>query len=150
MIARDLMTYDPIVACATDSIADAAVLMGTADVGSMPVVDQRDSMRLVGMLTDRDIVVRCTAMQHDATRCTVADHMTRHDLTTVKPDTSLTDIIDRMERFQVRRVPVVDAACHVLGVVAQADLARCVGPDNPELVEEVLARVSAPPSSSGW
>lgn len=144
MKVGDLMTSNPILACATDSIASAAELMGSADIGSVPVIENRDGGRLIGMLTDRDIVLRCTAKRHDATKCTVEQHMTREDLATARPDTPLTELIEMMERSQVRRVPVVSDGGHVVGIVAQADLARGVGPNDPALVEQMLVRVSAP------
>ena len=144
MHARDLMTQNPYSVRTTDTIKDAAAKMAECDVGSMPVIDGRDGGRLMGVLTDRDIVIRCVAKSHDASRCSVEQHMTTEHLATVRPDAPLTEVIEAMERSQVRRVPVVDADNCLLGIVAQADLARCVGPDNPRLVEEVLARVSQP------
>ena len=151
MHARDLMTHTPVFVHPDDTIADAASMMAAYDVGTLPVVDDRDGDRLVGVLTDRDIVVRCTSKHHDAATCPVEHHMTAKDLATVRPETPLSEIVAKMERFQVRRVPVVDGDSHVLGVVGQADLARCAGPDNPVLVEEMLLRVSAPAQApSSW
>jgi len=144
MHARDLMTQNPTFVSPTDTIKDAAVMMASYDIGSVPVVDNLDGGQLVGVLTDRDIVVRCTAKQHDATKCSVGDHMTRQDLVTAYPQTPLSEVVSKMERSQIRRIPIVDTDNHLLGVVSQADLARCVGPDDPALVEEMLQRVSAP------
>ena len=143
MNARALMTPEPTVVAADESIARAARLMRTMDVGMLPVVDDPSHRRLVGVLTDRDIVVRCLAEGH-LVDCRVRDHMTGEPLVTVGPDTELRDIANRMERYQVRRLPVVGAARRVVGIVTQADLARRVGPRNPELVEEVLERISTP------
>lgn len=70
--------------------------------------------------------------------------MTREGLLTVLADSDLRLIADRMEQHQVRRLPVVDARHRVIGIVTQADLARRVGPEDPELVEEVLERISNP------
>ncbi len=147
MHARDLMTPNPFSVCSTDSIKDAAAKMASCDVGSMPVLETRDSGRLVGVLTDRDIVIRCVAKDHDTSKCTVEQHMTSEDLATVRPEELLAQVVEKMERAKVRRIPVVDGDNKLCGIVAQADLARCVGPDNPRLVEEVLLRVSAPGQS---
>jgi len=150
MNARDLMTPNPVSVRPTDTIGDAAAVLASYDIGVVPVINDDKGERLVGMLTDRDVVVRCTARHHDAMQCTVADHMTTADLTTVLPDTGLAELLDRMERAQIRRIPVVDNEFRLLGIVGQADLARAVGPENPALVEEMLLRVSTPTQSPGW
>jgi CBS-domain-containing membrane protein len=143
MNARALMTPEPTVVAADESISRAARLMRTMDVGMLPVVDDSTQRRLVGVLTDRDIVVRCLAEGH-LVDCRVRDHMTGEPMVTIGPDTALRDIANLMERYQVRRLPVVGAARRVVGIVTQADLARRVGPENPQLVEEVLERISTP------
>ncbi len=143
MNAQSLMTQQPTVVFAGDSVSHAARLMRRLDVGMLPVVDDATHRRLVGVLTDRDIVIRCLAEGH-LTDCIVRDHMTSAPIATVAPGATVREIADRMEQSQVRRLPVVDAAGQVVGVVTQADLARRVGPENPWLVEEVLERISTP------
>lgn len=143
MNALSLMTPDPTVVAADDTISHAARLMKTLDVGMLPVVDDAKHRRLVGVLTDRDIVVRCLAEGH-LIDCQVQDHMTSDPLVTATIDTELREIANRMERYQVRRLPVVSKNKSVLGIITQADLARQVGPDDPRLVEEVLQRISTP------
>ncbi len=143
MYARNLMTPEPSVISVNDTITSAARLMRTLRVGMLPVVDDTHHRHLLGVLTDRDIVVRCVAEGHQLD-CRVEDHMTREGLLTVLADSDLRLIADRMEQHQVRRLPVVDARHRVIGIVTQADLARRVGPEDPELVEEVLERISNP------
>lgn len=143
MYARNLMTPEPSVISVNDTITSAARLMRTLRVGMLPVVDDTHHRHLLGVLTDRDIVVRCVAESHQLD-CRVEDHMTREGLLTVLADSDLRLIADRMEQHQVRRLPVVDARHRVIGIVTQADLARRVGPEDPELVEEVLERISNP------
>lgn len=143
MNALTLMTPDPTVVGRDETISHAAHLMKTLDVGMLPVVDNTEHRRLVGVLTDRDIVVRCLAEGHRID-CRVRDHMTADPLVTVHIDTGLREIADRMERYQVRRLPVVNKQMKVLGIVTQADLARHAGPDHPELIEEVLEKISTP------
>jgi len=147
MNARALMTPEPSVISANDSITSAARLMRALRVGMLPVVDDTHHRHLVGVLTDRDIVVRCLAEGH-RTDCLVEDHMTRGALVTIHIDSDVRLIADRMEQYQVRRLPVVDARQRVVGIVTQADLARRVGPEDPELVEEVLERISIPEPST--
>jgi CBS domain-containing protein len=143
MYARNLMTPEPSVISVNDTITSAARLMRTLRIGMLPVVDDTHHRHLLGVLTDRDIVVRCVAEGHRLD-CRVEDHMTRDGLLTVLADSDLRLIADRMEQHQVRRLPVVDARQRVIGIVTQADLARRVGPEDPELVEEVLERISNP------
>ncbi len=143
MLARKLMTGDPAIVTGTDNIMMAAELMRTRGVGMLPVVESHTSRRLIGVLTDRDIVVRSVAPGHGGAAL-VHTHMTRDPLVTVTEEESETEVAARMKQFQVRRVPVVDAQGAVVGVVAQADLAISIGPDNPILVEQVLESISRP------
>lgn len=143
MNALELMTTNPTVVNVDDTISHAARLMRTLDVGMLPVVDDATHRRLRGVLTDRDIVIRCLAEDH-LVDCQVRDHMTRDPLVTIGIDASLGEIARLMERYKVRRLPVLDRNDGVVGIVTQADLARQVGPDDPKLVEEVLERISTP------
>ena len=143
MRAKNLMTSNPTVATADDSITHVAELMRNLDVGMLPVVDDLQDRQLVGVITDRDIVVRCLA-DHGTSQCQVRDHMTSDPLVFVHEDSTLQDISQKMEEFQVRRLPVVTPAMRVIGIVTQADLARRVGPDDPRLIEEIVERISTP------
>jgi CBS domain-containing protein len=145
MKARDIMTWNPAVVVPSDPVSRAAELMKERNVGLIPVVNDRNRMQLEGVLTDRDIAIRCVAEHHDG-RCRVAAHMTTGPLDVVRPDTDVEQIIDEMERDQVRRVLVVEDGNRLAGIVAQADLALRYGPKDPLKVEEVLEAVSAPPT----
>ena len=142
MLARDLMTPNPCVVTADDPVSHAARLMRDENVGALPVVDDRTRMHVAGVITDRDIVVRCVAARHSG-ECQVGDHMTTDRLDTVTPDTAATEVIRMMERDQVRRVLVTEGG-RLVGIIAQADLALKDGPLEPLVVERVLERVSAP------
>ena len=142
MLARELMTPDPRVVTADDPISHAAQLMRDENVGALPVVDDRTRMHVAGVITDRDIVVRCVAARHFG-ECQVGDHMTSDRLDTVTADTAATEVIRMMERDQVRRVLVTEGG-RLVGIIAQADLALKEGPLEPLVVERVLERVSAP------
>lgn len=146
MKARNLMTHHPITVRPGDSVAHAASQMGSCEIGLLPVVEDLDRRLMVGVITDRDIVIRCTARGHDPQRCLVEHHMTVAPLASVAPEAELREIVRKLEANQLRRIPVVDGEGAVVGVIAQADLARCVGPDNPALIEELLERVSASPA----
>ena len=116
---KDAMTAEVKVAAPSQSLTDAASLMKQEDVGSVPVVDGE---RLVGVLTDRDIVIRGIADGSDPRSVQVGDIASR-DVVTVRPDDDLDEALRLMGQHQVRRLPVVDDG-HLVGVLAQADVAH--------------------------
>jgi CBS domain-containing protein len=138
--ARNIMTDSPAV-CTPDTTAqDAARMMQDNDCGSLPVVESRDSMKLVGMITDRDLALRVLGRgQNPGTP--VREAMTRN-VSSVKVDDGL-DAVERvMTGQQVRRVPVVDGQDRIVGIVAQADLARELG--GSKEVSRVVEKISQP------
>ena len=114
----DVMTPGVESTTSSQALRDAARTMREGDFGSMPVVDDG---RLVGVLTDRDIVVRGVAEGVDPTVCRVGDVASR-DPVTVAPDQDLEDAMELMARHRVRRLPVVSDG-RLVGVVSQADVA---------------------------
>lgn len=143
MLARELMTSRPVTVVPTDKLSLAAEFMRDLRIGCLPVVARPGSLELVGMITDRDIVVRCVAMAHGAS-CSVGDHMSFGDLQTARTDDDASLVLQKMERAQVRRIPVLGDDGALAGIIAQADLARRLGPREPLKVEEVLEHVSSP------
>jgi CBS domain-containing protein len=117
---REVMTSNPSSVEPSQSVADAARLMKQEDVGVTPVVE---GGRLVGTLTDRDIVVRVVAEGKDPQSVTVRD-VASTDLVTVDPQQDLDQALRLMAQHQVRRLPVVEEGGRLVGVVAQADVAR--------------------------
>ena len=95
--------------------------MKTEDVGIVPVVD--DQNRLVGTITDRDITVRVVAEGKDPQSTTVSE-VASQDLVTVDPQQDLDEALRLMAQHQVRRLPVVEEDGKLVGIVAQADVAR--------------------------
>lgn len=116
---RDIMTENPVSVRPDSQVVEAARLMASEDVGSLPVVD---GDRLVGVVTDRDITVRVVAEGRDAGATTVGD-IASSDPVTVEPDSDLDEALREMARNQVRRIPVVEGD-RLVGIVAQADVAR--------------------------
>lgn len=112
-------------------------------LGSFLVVDNHDDQHLVGVITDRDITIRCVARHHEP-GCSVHDHMTAHSLQSVHPEDPEEAVIAKMESAQVRRLPVIDDDRRLLGIVAQADIATKLGPRRPLEVVRMLERVSEP------
>lgn len=138
MRVRQVMTRHPAVVTLAEPIGQAAATMAEFEVGILPVVEDRESLRLRGVLTDRDITVRHVAWNHNG-GCTVEDHMTSRDLVSVQEDDDLLHVIGRMRETGLRRIPVVDAAGRVVGIVSRADLefvldepASPSGPESPD------------------
>jgi CBS domain-containing protein len=143
MKAQDIMTSEPIFITPDESTVAAARIMRDAKIGMVPVVEDPQSMRLVGVITDRDITVRCYAAGHGQ-ECRVRDHMSGRPLQTAHPGDSIDRIATEMEDAQVRRIPIVDERDRLVGIIAQADIATKVGPSQPDLVETVLELISKP------
>jgi CBS domain-containing protein len=122
MKAREIMTESPDAVIPSDLIQRAAEIMRDRDIGFVPIVDDRKSMKLAGVITDRDITVRHVAAGHPR-ECKVNEHMTGVGIETVGPDAEVGEVLDVMQRAQVRRVPVVESDGRLVGVIAQADIA---------------------------
>jgi CBS domain-containing protein len=135
------MTMDPTCCLVSDPVSRAAEIMKTEDVGSVPVVDDATTKHLVGILTDRDIVLQVVAAGKDAKSAKVEDAMTRNPVT-CKPEDDIQNAFDRMSQHQVRRIPVVDGRDRVVGIIAQADLATRL--DRPEKLEKAIEDISQP------
>ena len=138
--ARDLMTDSPAVVTPETSTQDAAKMMQDNDCGSLPVVESRNSMKLAGMVTDRDLALRVLGRGLDG-NTPVREAMTKN-VSSVKVDDDLQAVERVMTGQQVRRVPVVDGQDRVVGIVAQADLARELG--TSQEVGRVVEKISQP------
>ena len=133
MNIREVMTSEVKACEPSATVVEAAKLMAQEDVGPIPVVEDG---RLVGIVTDRDIVVKGVAKGGDLSSTTVGDIASR-DLVTISPDADMGEALDLMAENQVRRLPVVEGD-RLVGIVAQADVAR-QGRDKKtgEVVEEI-------------
>lgn len=120
MRIRDLMNKSVVSIAPEESAALAARLLSRHDLGALPVCDH--SGRLCGIVTDRDIVLRCIAAGEDPVRVPVQDIMSISPIT-VSPEQSITEAAHRMAHSQVRRLPVVEGGS-VVGMVSLGDLAR--------------------------
>jgi CBS domain-containing protein len=135
---REIMTTDPARTSPDEPVNRAADLMKREDIGSLPVVESRDSDRLVGIVTDRDLVVKVLAAGRDVESATVRDAMTTNP-TAVREDEDAKRAVELMAERQVRRMPVVDAQGRLRGMIAQADIATRLHKDRTtgELVEAI-------------
>lgn len=142
----DVMTADPACCTPEDGIADVARMMVSEDCGAIPVVESKQNRRLVGIVTDRDLVVRIMAKDLDASRCQVRQAMTENP-SSLSPDTDLNECMERMATEQVRRMPVTDRDGRLVGIVAQADLARASN-EQPDMQDEMADMVEEVSSSN--
>ena len=138
---RDVMTHTVWTTETTATVREAAQLMAEHDIGFLPVVDDRSSRRLVGVITDRDITIRHVAGAH-SDECAIKQHMTGDRLVTVAPDADTAEVHRLMIERQVRRIPVVDSEGRVLGVIAQADVATKEQRD--QKTGEIVEKISEP------
>lgn len=137
MNVQEVMTAGPACCTSDATLQDVAQLMIQHDCGCIPVVDGADTKKPIGMITDRDIVIRTVAKGKNPLEMNVSDAMTTNALT-VTPETSLEDCCNLMEQQQVRRVAVVDETGACCGIVAQADIALNAKDDKTaEVVQEV-------------
>jgi CBS domain-containing protein len=97
--------------------------MKREDVGVVPVVDAEGDNRLVGIVTDRDIAIRCVAEGKDGS-CRVRDVMSSDDLATCSFSDDVEHVMDTMRTEKVRRIPIVDERGSLVGIVSQADVLR--------------------------
>jgi len=139
---RDIMTPDP-ASCTPESTAgQAAILMRDNDCGSIPVVESGQSSKLVGTVTDRDLAVRGLA-EGKGPEAQIRELMTPSPVT-CGPDDEVEIVREVMVARLVRRVPVVDERGMLVGIVAQADIAREEGAASDQEVGRIVEAISDP------
>lgn len=131
---KDVMTADPKTVTPETSVVEAARLMTNEDVGPLPVVEGGE---LVGIVTDRDLVVRVIAEGRDPESTLVGDVYSGRPVT-VSPEDGVDRALALLGQHQVRRLPVAENG-RIVGIVAQADLAR---EESNEAVGEVVEDIS--------
>jgi CBS domain-containing protein len=123
MTVATVMTESPACCTPNSSLTEVARLMVDNDCGEIPVVEDLRDLKLTGVVTDRDIATRIVAAGRNSAQACACDCMTA-PCVSVYPETSLQDCCEVMEANQIRRVPVVDEAGSVVGIVSLADIAR--------------------------
>jgi CBS domain-containing protein len=139
MKISDVMSGSPELCTIEDNVIDCAQLMAQRDIGMVPICESRDTRRLLGCVTDRDLVVRVIAEQKDY-NVNISDVMSTNVIT-VSPEADVEHARELMEEHQIRRLVVIDEHGSVVGVVATADLARTI---EEEEVGETLEAISQP------
>jgi CBS domain-containing protein len=140
--ARDVMTPNPATVSQKDSIRDAARIMASEDTGVVPVVDGR---KIVGLVTDRDIVIRCVAEGKDTATAKVKECMTQ-SVRSVKEDTPVAEVLTMMSNAQIRRVPVVNNIDELVGIVSIGDISTETNQDGK--VGRTIEQISQGPSNN--
>jgi CBS domain-containing protein len=143
MLVRNILTVNPAVVTADDSIAVAAMLMRDRKVGFIPVVADLVGRRLIGVITDRDIAVRWAATC-DLSHSCVGDCMTRAPIATAHPAMDVHLAIGIMKRARVRRLPVTDFNDSVVGIVTVVDIARHFSSTDPIAAARLLEEIAQP------
>ncbi len=136
---NEIMTKNPVCCLPNDSVAKAAELMKSRNIGSIPVVENEQTQKLVGIVTDRDLALKIIAGGRDAKSTKVEAVMT-HKVVTCHVDDDLQKALDAMAEHQLRRIPVVDHDNRIVGIIAQADVATRAG--QPEKTAEMVKEVS--------
>ncbi len=137
MKVHEIMTQRPVCCLPETPLQEVAEMMLENDCGEIPVVDDEQSMRPVGVVTDRDIVCRTIAEGRNPIEMNARECMTRPAIT-VSTETDLEECLAALKRHQIRRIPVVNAEGACCGIVAQADIAKAAPREKTaELVRQV-------------
>ncbi len=136
---ESVMTKNPICCQPSDTVMKAAQWMKREDIGSLPVIDNNETRKLVGIVTDRDLAMVIVGQGYDPNETHVDEVMT-HKLVTCRPDDDIQRALNLMSEHQVRRIPIVDDENKILGIISQADVATRV--NQPEKTAEVVKEIS--------
>jgi CBS domain-containing protein len=139
MKCNEVMTVNPSCCLVTDTVHRAAQLMKSEDVGPIPILDDLESRRLAGVVTDRDIVLKLVAKDLDPNTTRVSEIMTT-DVITCRVDDDAHEAVRLMEKHQVRRIPIVNDNGQLAGIVSQADVATRM--KEPRQTAEVVKEIS--------
>ncbi|GAB4577354.1 MAG: CBS domain-containing protein [Anaerolineales bacterium] len=140
MQVKDVMTSNPTCCTPETNLQKVAQMMVENDCGCIPVVENKATMKPVGVVTDRDICCRTVAEGQNPLDMT-AEEVMSSPVVIVTPEDSIEDCCQVMEEHQIRRVPVVDADGGCCGMVAQADVALKT---SKQTTAEVVKQVSQP------
>lgn len=137
MTCAEVMTPSPSACQPQHTAIEAAELMRREDCGLVPVIS--DSGKLIGVLTDRDIVVKIVAEGRDPRNTTVSEVMST-ELVTCLPQETIETVMEQMATRQVRRIPIVERDGSLVGIVAQADIATRIA--LPQQTGQVVQAIS--------
>ncbi len=122
MKVKDIMSKTPIYVTPEQDLNVIAKKMDENDIGFIPVVENMDTLRVVGVVTDRDIVTRCVAQQVNPMMVRASEIMST-PVVTIDEEDSVEDVARTMGKNMIRRIPVVDKQGKFTGIISQADIA---------------------------
>jgi len=134
-----VMTKNPVCCLPNDMVAKVAQLMKRENIGPIPVIENEETRKLVGIVTDRDLALKIVAEGRDAKSTKVEAVMTRK-VVTCRAEDDLQIALDAMSKHQLRRIPIVDNDNKILGIISQADVATRI--DQPEKTAAVVKGIS--------
>jgi CBS domain-containing protein len=134
-----LMTRDPVCCLASDTVDRAAQLMRQEDAGSLPVIENHQDKKLLGIITDRDIALKVVADKRDVGSTRAQEVMTRNPVT-CRAENDIQVALNAMASNQVRRIPVVDEKNQIVGIISQSDVATRV--NEPAKTAELVTKIS--------
>jgi len=140
MKIKEVMSPNPACCLPSDTAQHVAKLMCDRNVGSMPVVVDQQSRKLVGMITDRDLSCSVLAQGLDPKSTPIEKYISL-DPIACRDGENIEKCERAMQEHQIRRIPIVDNEDRVIGIVSQADLALR---DKPERVSKTVAEISKP------
>jgi CBS domain-containing protein len=138
MKCREVMTVHPVCCLPNDLVNQVARVMRREHIGPIPVVSDEHSRELIGVITDRDLAIKVVAESKDPNRTVVSDVMS-HTIVVCREDDDLSSALAAMDEYQIRRVPVIDMAGRLVGIISQADVSKSfLAPlSTAEMVEDI-------------
>ena len=136
---NEVMTKNPVCCLPNDKVAKVAQLMKSKDIGTVPIIENEQTKKLVGIVTDRDLALKIVAEGRDA-KSTKAEEVMTRKVVTCRGEDDMQKALDAMSEHQLRRIPVVDNDNRIVGIIAQADVATRV--DQPAKTAEVVKDIS--------
>ena len=137
--ASEVMTKSPVFCLPSDMVVKVAKLMERENVGSIPVVENEQTQELIGIVTDRDLVLKIVAKGLDATSTKTEVAMT-HKVISCLADDDLQKVMNTMSKRQLRRIPVINKNKKILGMISQADVA--IHYDHPKRTAAMVKEIS--------
>ena len=136
---NEVMTKNPVCCLPNDILSKVAEVMKRKDVGGVPIIENEQTRKLVGIVTDRDLALKIVAEGRDP-KSTNAEAVMTRNVVTCRSEDDLQKALDAMSEHKLRRIPVVDNNNAIVGIIAQADVATRV--DQPEKTAAMVRGVS--------
>lgn len=140
---EEVMTLNPTCCLPTDNVTRVAELMKRENIGSIPVIENDQTRKLIGIITDRDLALRIVGEGRDAKSARVEAVMTRK-VVACRVDDDLQRVLEAMSKYQLRRIPIVNTENKIVGIISQADVATRV--NQPAKTAEVVKDISQAPT----